>query len=503
MTRRSNDPMRLLTRLVLAAVLLIAAARAGAFLAVSYLRIGSPVEVFHLESKMVHLAWRVQHGIDLYPEWRAGPHVVNVFSPIYFVTVGMIGRFLGSSLDGLYPVGRVVTSACVLVSALLVGGMAGRRLGRAPGALAFCLALGGAPLVGFGFMVRSDAMADLLGFAGALLALRSGWRSVAAGGVLLVLAVLTKQTTGMYLIASCAGLMLMGRWRAAVLLGVGAGLGLALVVAATTLLIEPDFAVSLVEVGGMPFDPGAGPLTRLARLGPEVLVLPMVGIALWSVPSRRRLDLVALAVVVLVLSSVTSLKRGADLNYFLGLRLVAALAGAEVVSWCLAAPSRWWRALAAVLMAAVLVPGLLLGLEQLSAARAESRFFASSSGRAAIAFARDLGRMAADPSRHLLTDSGLIDIRQGARAEFGDPWLLRMLADANQIDTSRLEGLVNARHYELIATTHDLFAPTYETYDFGLPVAVMRRARVAYGPSGRMGGFYFYTPRAVTQGAAP
>jgi hypothetical protein len=487
--------MRALTRTLLAATLLIAAARAGAFLLVAWLRIGSPFEVFHLESKMVHLAWRVQHGIDLYPAWRTGPHVVNVFSPLYFIAVGLIGRALDASLDDLYQIGRIVTFSCVIASALFVGGLSWRRLGRAPGVLAFLLALGGAPLVGFGFMVRSDVMADLLGFAGAVLAMRTRRVSIALGAALLILAVLTKQTTGMYLIAACAGLISLRRPVAAISLGVGVGLALALIVGGITLLVEPSFASSLVEVGGMPFDPGAGPIARLARLGPEVLLLPLAGIALWLTPSRRRPDMVALATVVLTISCVTSLKRGADLNYFIGLRLVAALAGAEVVAWTLADPPRGRKIAPSLAMAAVLVPGLFLGLEQFSIARAESRFLASAPGRATVAFYRDLGRMAADPSRRLLTDSGLIDIRQGARAEFGDPWLLRMLSDANQIDTSRLERFVDERRYELIVTTHDLFAPTYETYDFGLPVAVMRRARLAYQPSGQAGGLYFHTPR--------
>jgi hypothetical protein len=93
-----------------------------------------------------------------------------------------------------------------------------------------------------------------------------------------------------------------------------------------------------------------------------------------------------------------------------------------------------------------------------------------------------------------LTDSGEIDIRQGARTAFADPWLFRMLVETAQIRPTKLEAMIERQDFERIVTTRDLFAADYATDDFGLPMLLVERARARYGFVGTAGGLCFYEP---------
>jgi hypothetical protein len=67
--------MRAVNRLLLGGIASLAALRAVGFLVYAWDRFPLPIEAWHLEAKMVHLAWRAQAGIRLYPPWRDDPHV--------------------------------------------------------------------------------------------------------------------------------------------------------------------------------------------------------------------------------------------------------------------------------------------------------------------------------------------------------------------------------------------------------------------------------------------
>src|SRR5918993_1929298 len=87
----------------------------------------SPLEVFPLEAKMVLLAYRVQAGADLYPEWRAYPHVANFFGPVYFVAVGLLGAATDADIPDLFRIGRALTFASGLLTTLVLGVVLGGR----------------------------------------------------------------------------------------------------------------------------------------------------------------------------------------------------------------------------------------------------------------------------------------------------------------------------------------------------------------------------------------
>ncbi len=150
-------------------------------------------------------------GLPLYPDWRAYPHVCNFYGPCYFLLVGGLGRAAGAGLDGLFFIGRGVTFAAALLTTAVLGGAVGRRHGPWAGLAAAAVSLGATPMIGFAVMVRSDLMAELLGLVGFLLSGRRSRGWCAVGCLLLVLAALTKQTAGVFLLARALALYASGR----------------------------------------------------------------------------------------------------------------------------------------------------------------------------------------------------------------------------------------------------------------------------------------------------
>src|SRR5271166_2034079 len=118
--------MRVVVRACLVLVALLVLVRAAGYLVYVYEQLPTPREVGDLESKFVHLAWRVQAGVRLYPPWRDYPHVTNFFSPCYFLLVGGIARCRAASLEELFIIGRAVTTACGLVTAVVLVWVVGR-----------------------------------------------------------------------------------------------------------------------------------------------------------------------------------------------------------------------------------------------------------------------------------------------------------------------------------------------------------------------------------------
>ena len=191
-------------RIVLKLLLLVGVLRCIVFIGYAIDWSGFLHETHPTEAKIVNLAWRVQAGLTLYPEWTRRPHVANFFSPVYFWLVGGLGRCLDSSLEQLFTIGRAVT----LVSAGLCGVAIfcylyrRQRLEAATAGAIF--SIGAAPMYGFAVMARPDVLADTFGVCGYLLLISWNRRVLPAAGLLLALACLTKQTAGIYLLAAIA-----------------------------------------------------------------------------------------------------------------------------------------------------------------------------------------------------------------------------------------------------------------------------------------------------------
>jgi hypothetical protein len=491
--------MRLLGRLLLYLLLACGLIRAVLYLVYAAAMLPTPLEAHNLEAKMVLLAWRAQHGLSLYPAWWDYPHVANIFGPVYFLGVGLLGRLLGVDIPGLFLVGRAVTFTSTLLTSLATGAWIGRRYGRGAGLAGGVLSLGSGPMYGFTVMVRPDATAELLGVAGFFL---SGSRSRPwriGGVVLLILSALTKQTAGVFLLAAALSLALEGHWRRA--LGVlGGGLaGLLLVVVAVNTLLEPHFARSLFGASAMPWDIRVwGSTLRTVRVAtPDILFLPVVGLWLWLGDRPRDVRLAALVLVLLAASLGLTGMIGADINYYLSLRVAEALAVGTLWHAARANDGRSRLRSTALAAAAALSivsvhPSIVAAIGQVDQAWQRVAFFEGPRGRSVLSATRAAFALAQDPDVHLLTDLALIDLYQGERAAFGDPWLFRKLVEGGLLRPTRMEEWIDKQYYDLIITNNPIDAPDYETKDFRLPMVLAERVRARYTLREAQSGLFVY-----------
>jgi hypothetical protein len=509
--------MRSAARLVLGLTMALAAVRAALFLGQAVILFGHPLEAHYLEAEMVHLAWRAGFGSTagaaLYPEVHDGSiYVTNFFGPLYFLVVGWTGRVLGADLEVLARVGRCVTLASAVLAALVAGLAAGRRYGRAPGWLASALALGSTPLMYFGAMVRPDVTADLLGFAGFLVAARpGGGGSLPVAGALLVAAVMTKQTAGAYAVAAVVALAVSGDTRAAVRLALGTGLALVVTIAALTASVTPGLVHGLFGEASSPIDPRLWRhfLGQLGRGAPELPFFAFAGLILWCRPPREP-ALAALAIVIAALDVLTARKMGSALNYYLGLRLVAALGAAALWGRIRDGLGGSWLPLAAgVLGALALIPSVAESARFFAATRAEATYFVSPRGRALLAAYRALFALAEDRRVSLLTDSGPIALHERERAAFVDPWLFRLLVTTGRLRPDAIEARLRDGDYDVVVATTDLDGPFSRAYPFSLPPGLIDAARSAYVRSFTVAAddpwhaLYVYVPRAPRRPPPP
>lgn len=497
-------------RLVLGSILLLGAVRAAAYFVYAAGALTAPLETFHLEAKMVLLAQRVQAGVRLYPDWQAYPHVANFFGPAYFVLVGLLGRLAGADIDQLFAIGRGVTFASALLTTLGLAWFLYRRYGRRAAWAGGLLSLGSPAMIGFSVMVRPDMMAETLGIAGFFLSGHRTRPGFVAGCVLLVLAVLTKQTAAIFLLAAAVALVLEGQGKSRRALGLLGGCMAALLVliAAINAGLEPNLARSLVGESRTPWSLEAWSRTfwRVGLGAPDLFVFPMIGLVFWSRGRFRDPRLIVLAIVVLASSLGASGKRGADLNYYLSLRVVEALAIGTLWSAAASVTSRGGRAaivLAATLGGIALWPSTQTAVAQAILSQQTAGVMAGPAGRSFVRTYQRIIQAAEDPGVRLLTDSGLIDLHQKERAAFGDPWLFRLLVETGQIRPLKMQGWIDSEAYDLVVTTSDLFSPGYVDYEFGLPMVLVERLRIHYVPAGFESGLFFYRRREAGPTAPP
>ena len=361
-------------------------------------------------------------------------------------------------------------------------------------------------MFGFSLMVRPDAMAETLGFAGFWLGNGHSLRRAVAGSAVLALAILAKQSAGVFLLATLAALVFSRRPREArVLLG-GCLACLVLLAASSTVAGEPRFVAGMLGQARMPLSPVAFWLifVRLATLAPDLLVFPVLGLILWCFGRTREPDLAAFTSVLVGISLASALKPGSDLNYFLSLRLVEALTIGKV--WSAARETKGrpvlGLTLALVLGAASLWPGVDLAVFQALHAEEEADLFDSSWGRTFVQSQRDTFRMAADPALHVLTDSGMVALHQGDRAGFSDPWMFRVLVTTGQIDPKEIEERLSEAGYDYLILTSPL-GPAHESYEFGLPPRLARMASSQYVLLGSRAGLFIYSPMVRVRGKIP
>jgi hypothetical protein len=354
-------------------------------------------------------------------------------------------------------------------------------------------------------MVRPDAPADLLGVSGFFVC--GGRSSITrraslAGIALLVLAILTKQTAGIFLLAAALSLALEGAWRRALELLGGGLAALGLIVLVVNLLFEPHFAASLLGERIMPWSFSAWRilLDHILLVAPDLLYFAALGLILWIGRRPRDWPAAALTGMLLVSALVLSAKLGADTNYSLGLRISEAIAFGTLWQAVHATAGRSLSrtvglALATVLGIATIYPGVVSGAGQEARSRAVASSFGKLSGQRLLFSYRSAIALARDPGVAMLTDSGLLDLYQGDRATFGDPWLFHTLVDLGKLHPTRIIERIDSQYYDVIITGHDLDSPRYLNEDFRLPNVLRAHALARYVVRDVQPGLFYYGRR--------
>jgi hypothetical protein len=489
--------MRVTARLLLTSLLLVGLLRAVRYFIYTFIRVQHPDGGQFLESAMVHLAWRAQHGVTIYPDWKSYPHVANFYAPLSFLITGLSGRALGTDIRGLFLVGRGVSIVSVLGTTVVLGLVLRRRYGVLPALFGMLLSLGGCPLFAAGVMTRPDALAEFLGLSGFFLAEGRRRKTVIIAGMMLYLAAMTKQTALVYIGAAALSLYHEGRARRALILLVWVTATLLLTVVTVQWLFEPNFVRCLIGESRTPlrFQSWWSTVRLVAITDPEFFVLTAAGLVLWTTGRKREPGLTALALIVLTATLFTVAKCGSGPNYFLGVSSIAALAGGAL--WFeMTEPNtsvKAWQLLAVVAAGA----GLLLSTNAVSAYVREARLGARLFSTTQLgAFFDRVYRTAEISKGRILTDEGTIDIRQGELTVFADPYRFKLMVEEGQIDPRWVHEKIGDQYYDSIITRKSLFSDDYLSDDQGLPGTLVEEARIRYQPRGEFFGLFFYERRA-------
>lgn len=489
-----------LVRLLVGALLGVALVRAVLFAVYAAAAVAAPYPFYYAEGANVHLAWRVEHGLPLYPDENAYPFTLNYMGPAYYAAVGLVGRWLHADIPALFVIGRLLTVASGLALAALVYLYLARRLGPIPALTGGLLALGSGPMVGFGVMVRPDAVADVLGLAGFLLAGSTGGLGLCGGAVFLALACLTKQTAGVYVLATVAALLATSppaKRRAALLVGATVALVLAAAFAAR-LAGEPRMLAGLLAQGQIGFsgEQLAGIFALLHQRSPELLWFSLLGLGLWLGRRWRNLPLAALAISVLIVGLVTAAKKGSDLNYFLSLRAVAAMGAATLCQAVLLEAVNMRRAAALVLVSlAITVPSSLAmgraAIDQIESAR-QLRL---PDGQGELAARAEAIRLASDPQHPILTDCDNLAVYQATDVPLLDPYLFRLRVETGRIDPAPLVQRIARRQFAALILSADPAIDYPEPFVWTLPRPVAAAIAAHYRFERHLGPWRVYVPR--------
>lgn len=461
-----------LAKMLSAAVVFVAAARAAAAVVLVVCDFPKRTAVYFIEPQMVHFARCAQQGESLYPEWRNFPYIADIYTPAYFWIVGMISRAAGADLDGVMRIGRATTIFFALLGAAAVGWLV-RSKGLPAVAAAMCFSIGSVLMMGFGGMVRPDVTADVLGFVGFLAATASS--SVLAAGLILAAAVLCKQSAVIYILAAVVACLWMGRVRRAMLVSAVAAVVVFVALGAIWLLGERNvFQCVLLEAGSpWRWDQWRTICVKfLARSG-DVALFCAVGAAYWCSALRRRnveaaddakrwLSLLAIGGGFALLGVA---KVGSDLNYFLPLRYLAAVALAERLSRR-HATSGGPQGL--FISMAFLFALVFWTLPWWSVLRTHDAFDPVRTRMARIYQSEIDALDRLRRSERVFTNCDDAALRVGN--PFLDAYAFKIMVDAGRLQPTVLAAKLKNGEYDLVVTTGPLEDPTYRDSAFALPL---------------------------------
>ena len=507
--------------------------RAGLFVFYAGVSVPSPWPTAHLEGASVHFASRVQQGLVLYPDDTHFPYVANLMGPCGFWIVGGLGRLCDADISALYLIGRLVSLTCAVATAVFVGGYLTRRYGIVAGIVGAVFSLGAAPLIGYAVMTRPDMLADLAGIAGFFVACRAGRLRIVAAAVLLATACLTKQTAAVYVVAACLACALRGRdglLRNALPLAALTTAFVLVPVGILSMTSEPHIVDCLLAQGSVPWagEQCVAMLVYLMRKSPEIVWFSLLGGVLWTTGRYRNRELLVLAVILWLSAIATCGKRGSDLNYFLSLRIIAALAAGTLCAAVISAALAAYRKVRAVqdanaasvepadswprpwLLGAMVSFSVLMMLPSIVALACSTRHVMAQrqmwrSGDADALFAeRDrLATLAAHGDVSFLTDDDQLAVFQGERAALLDTYLFRLRADAGAVDLAPLVQRLQAGDFQYLVLSADVAQDYPDAFFWRLPKAVAEAVRQHYRLSESSGPWWVYVPEAAADKSLP
>ncbi len=266
-------------------------------------------------------------------------------------------------------------------------------------------------------------------------------------------------------------------------------------------VFEPMFVSSLLGEGKTRWDFGewASQLLELGTAAPDLFVVPMLGLWIWLSDRPRRTSPVILWLAVFGTGLITAAKLGSGLNYFMSLRIVEAMAIGAIcgASRILRGRSPGRLIVVLIVTAVSLVPGTILSVRNAWLSRLDARFYSTTEGQRFLVAQREYFRLAEDSSVRLLTDSGLIQLYQKARAPFVDPFQFRHMVNSGQIHPELIRKQLQNEFYDLVITTSDLNRSAYDTSTSSFPEVLARSARAHYVPARRELGLFIYIPRSA------
>jgi hypothetical protein len=264
--------------------------------------------------------------------------------------------------------------------------------------------------------------------------------------------------------------------------------------------VEPNFGACLLGESRTSADFASWwqTIQRVSLADPEFFALSAAAFWIWCRGPGKEPPLAALTAMLWISSVITAAKRGSAENYFLGVRSIAALGAAALWDRVRAPQLRpqAWHVVASAATAMGMVLSVCHAGGFLSLAVMSNRLGATPEGKAIDELYKRLYLLAENPERLLLTDLGPIDIRQGARTLYADPFRFKLMVEAGQVNPGRVRESIDSQKYSVLICGRDLFSPTYADYDSSLPLVLVEQARLRYEPvGGPLYGLYLYAPR--------
>ena len=325
------------TRIPRRALAVILALTAPFFVWGSWHYLATRTDSTYPESCNVHHAMELSAGRSIYPDYRTGPHVANIYGPVSFVLPALACSLGGGGEFAARLGGRLQSLLALLLAAALVFRETRRRArGDTVAALLATGLLTLSPLFfRWSASARPDLPASLLSMCGVLLvAGGKERRRLLAAGALFVLAAFTKQTQ----IAGAGAVFLwclMSRERRRRGLALGAGvagaglLGVLLLHAATGGLSTLNLIGA--NTGQLGLRWGLKTILKGLVAG-SALMLPAAIVCLRAARARRFGLLHLYFLLSTAWATLTALKTGSSHNYFFEPAMAAALLTGDALS---------------------------------------------------------------------------------------------------------------------------------------------------------------------------